>query len=154
MAATRSPSDPGVTPAGCRRKALPAIENAIEKKRSSRRRAAVQGRGPRAHQAAEPQVVDDLDPMVEPPYASSPAPGFPNGITVPPPLPPSAEPALVGPPPAAAGSGTQDINIGALKQTNINELMQMAEQFGVEGVAHLRKQELIFEILEAQARAA
>jgi transcription termination factor Rho len=150
LAATRSPFDPGVTPAGCRRRALPAIENATEKKRSSRRRATAQGRGPRARQAADPQDLDDLEPVIEVPYASSPAPGFPDGISAPPAPPSSAEPAL-GPAPLAAPPGSPEINIGSLKQTNINELMQMAEQFGVEGVAHLRKQELIFKILEAQS---
>jgi transcription termination factor Rho len=42
------------------------------------------------------------------------------------------------------------LDIGELKQMTIQELMELADQYGIEGMAHLRKQELIFKILEGQ----
>jgi len=50
-------------------------------------------------------------------------------------------------------SGGEDIaqlDIGELKQMTIQQLMELADQYGIEGMAHLRKQELIFKILEGQ----
>jgi transcription termination factor Rho len=38
-----------------------------------------------------------------------------------------------------------------LKEQNIKGLVQMAKEFGIEGVASMRKQELIFALLQAQA---
>jgi transcription termination factor Rho len=49
-----------------------------------------------------------------------------------------------GPPP-------QTLELGGLKQKTINELLTIAEEFELAGVAHLRKQDLIFRLLEAQA---
>ncbi|MCI0371982.1 MAG: Rho termination factor N-terminal domain-containing protein, partial [candidate division NC10 bacterium] len=42
------------------------------------------------------------------------------------------------------------MNIADLKDKNISELSALARQFGVVGASGLRKQELIFKILEAQ----
>ena len=42
------------------------------------------------------------------------------------------------------------MNIGELKQKKINELTALAKDFGVEGATGLRKQELIFALLQAQ----
>jgi transcription termination factor Rho len=42
------------------------------------------------------------------------------------------------------------MNIGELKQKKINELTTLAKDFGVEGATGLRKQELIFALLQAQ----
>jgi len=47
--------------------------------------------------------------------------------------------------------GIQQLNIGELKQMSISQLLELSEEFGMGGVAHLRKQELIFKLLEAQA---
>jgi transcription termination factor Rho len=45
----------------------------------------------------------------------------------------------------------QQLNIGELKQMSISQLLELADEFGMEAVAHLRKQELIFKLLEVQA---
>jgi transcription termination factor Rho len=42
------------------------------------------------------------------------------------------------------------MNISELKEKKINELTQMAKQYKIEGAAGLRKQELIFALLQAQ----
>ncbi|MBI4666985.1 MAG: transcription termination factor Rho [Nitrospinae bacterium] len=42
------------------------------------------------------------------------------------------------------------MNIGSLKDKTINELTDIATQFNIEGIRGLRKQELMFKILEAQ----
>ncbi len=42
------------------------------------------------------------------------------------------------------------MNIGELKQMKISELTSMAKEFGIEGATGLRKQELIFALLQAQ----
>jgi transcription termination factor Rho len=47
-------------------------------------------------------------------------------------------------------SNGENLNIGELKQKTIRELCEYAEQLGVEGVGGLRKQDLIFKILEGQ----
>jgi len=52
--------------------------------------------------------------------------------------------------PSAAG-GTVTLDLVALKEMNIQQLSQIAVDFGVQGAAGLRKQELIFKILQAQA---
>ena len=48
---------------------------------------------------------------------------------------------------AASGAG---LNLKALKEKKINELAQIARDFNVEGASNMRKQELIFAILQAQ----
>ena len=42
------------------------------------------------------------------------------------------------------------MNIAELKDMKINELTQMAKKFKIEGAAGMRKQELIFSLLQAQ----
>ena len=42
------------------------------------------------------------------------------------------------------------MNIAELKEKKINELMQMAKQFNIEGASNLRKQELMFALLQGQ----
>jgi transcription termination factor Rho len=51
---------------------------------------------------------------------------------------------IEGPPP-------ENLELAGLKQKTISELLKIAEDYELEGVAHLRKQELIFRLLEAQA---
>ena len=53
------------------------------------------------------------------------------------------------PPPSP--SGTSALDLVALKEMSIQQLNQIAKEFGVQGAAGLRKQELIFKILQAQA---
>jgi len=49
------------------------------------------------------------------------------------------------------GEGDKDaLDIRALKEMTIGEMSEVAQGFGVEGVSSLRKQELIFKILQAQ----
>ncbi len=49
------------------------------------------------------------------------------------------------------GEGDNDaLDIRALKEMTIGEMSEVAQGFGVEGVSSLRKQELIFKILQAQ----
>lgn len=50
---------------------------------------------------------------------------------------------------AAAAPGVP-LNIGSLKDKTISELTEIAAQYNVEGIRGLRKQELMFKILEAQ----
>jgi transcription termination factor Rho len=45
----------------------------------------------------------------------------------------------------------ENLNIGELKQRTIRELVAYAEHLGLEGVGGLRKQDLVFKILEGQA---
>jgi transcription termination factor Rho len=83
--------------------------------------------------------VPELEPVVE--------------AALSPPPPPMSEDTIMSTVNTIGSSGTgQDLNIGELKQKNIQELMLIAEQHGIEGVAHLRKQELIFKVLESQAQ--
>jgi transcription termination factor Rho len=42
------------------------------------------------------------------------------------------------------------LNISSLKDKTINELIEIAQQYGIEGTRGLRKQEVMFKILEAQ----
>jgi transcription termination factor Rho len=42
------------------------------------------------------------------------------------------------------------MNLAELKQKKISELTSLAKDFGVEGATGLRKQELIFALLQAQ----
>jgi transcription termination factor Rho len=46
---------------------------------------------------------------------------------------------------------TNDLDIGKLKEMTISELSAMARAMGITGYSNLRKQELIFKILEAKA---
>ena len=46
------------------------------------------------------------------------------------------------------------MDLAELKEKKINELTKLAKEYNVEGVSGLRKQELIFAILQAVARNA
>jgi len=48
-------------------------------------------------------------------------------------------------------SGQQSMDLVQLKEQNIKGLIQMAKEYGVEGFSTMRKQELIFALLQAQA---
>ncbi|MBD3367494.1 MAG: transcription termination factor Rho [Candidatus Eisenbacteria bacterium] len=51
---------------------------------------------------------------------------------------------------SSTSSNPDNLNIGELKQRTIKDLVQYGTELGVEGVGGLRKQDLIFRILEAQ----
>jgi transcription termination factor Rho len=69
---------------------------------------------------------------------------------------PAPEPAgapqpVPAPQPApAAAAGSTGLNLKVLKEKKISELAQLARDFNVEGSSAMRKQELIFAILQAQ----
>ena len=52
--------------------------------------------------------------------------------------------------PAEKGSAVEALDIRALKEMNITQLTQIGKDLGVEGATGMRKQELIFKILQAQ----
>ncbi len=54
--------------------------------------------------------------------------------------------------PATNGGNGENLNMGELKKRTIRELIDYAEQLGLEGVSGLRKQDLIFKILEGQTQ--
>jgi len=55
------------------------------------------------------------------------------------------------PPPAPVISEDGVLNLKSLKRAKITELAQIARDFNVEGAANMRKQEMIFAVLQAQA---
>src|SRR4029453_6401843 len=65
----------------------------------------------------------------------------------PPKPPPRAAPVST----AAGGAGGTKMNLSELKDKTITELNQVAKDLGVQGFSGLRKQELIFKILQGQA---
>src|ERR1700728_5228570 len=52
--------------------------------------------------------------------------------------------------PVEKGSSVEALDIRALKEMNISQLTQIGKDMGVEGATGMRKQELIFKILQAQ----
>jgi transcription termination factor Rho len=106
---------------------------------------------------AEPKPVDvkpvDVKPVVEPKPAADPP-------VAEPPAPPveTAAPGLLGPghhrrKPNTQGvkNGTPTLDLVELKDMSIQKLNQVAKDMGISGAAGLRKQELIFKILQTQA---
>ena len=55
------------------------------------------------------------------------------------------------PPPAPVISEEGVLNLKSLKRAKIIELAQMARDFNVDGATNMRKQEMIFAVLQAQA---
>ena len=96
---------------------------------------------------------------LENPQAPNEAPAAPPAEEARPPQQP--QPPLRGPrkrqghggPAAQSGgpAGPATLDLVALKEMSIVQLNQIAKDFGVQGAAGLRKQELIFKILQAQA---
>jgi transcription termination factor Rho len=77
-----------------------------------------------------------------------------QGTTTEPP-PPEPTPVAAAPAAAAPNGGGQSqspagLNLKVLKEKKINELAQLARDFNVDGSSAMRKQELIFAILQAQ----
>jgi transcription termination factor Rho len=112
-------------------------------------------------------------PPAPPPAVPPPAAAPPLAITAPPPAiaaPAGAEakPAELAPPPPteamhpgqhrrkqqaaqSAKNGTPTLDLVELKDMSIQKLNQVAKDMGIAGAAGLRKQELIFKILQTQA---
>jgi len=84
----------------------------------------------------EERIPSEPEPAPEP--AAAPAP-----VSV-------APPVSAAPPAPASSAGPAGLNLKVLKEKKINELAQLARDFNVEGASTMRKQELIFAILQAQ----
>ncbi|MBI4828920.1 MAG: transcription termination factor Rho [Nitrospinae bacterium] len=85
------------------------------------------------------------------PRKSTSSPATPdNGATAVEEKPAAAAPA---PQPAASGRAKTSFDIGSLKDKTIQELTEIAAGLNIEGIRGLRKQELMFKILEAQTVA-
>ncbi len=95
--------------------------------------------------AAAPEAVV-VAPVVEPkPAAPEPEARVPNGA--------DTHAAPIGQA-GASGSTPPPVNLKELKRLEIHELAQIARNFNVEGASTMRKQELIFGILQAQTAQA
>jgi transcription termination factor Rho len=69
-------------------------------------------------------------------------------------MPPSAAPAEPPVPAetsAVVGAGGKRMNLSELKDKTITDLNNVAKELGVQGTSGLRKQDLIFKILQGQA---
>ena len=82
----------------------------------------------RARADVQPAVEEQRESVEPEPAPSAPAVGTPNG----------------------GQSAPSGLNLKVLKEKKINELAQLARDFNVEGSSAMRKQELIFAILQAQ----
>ena len=126
----------------------------------------VEAKPAEARPAVEPKPAAEPKPAVEPKPAAEARPVTPP-LTPPVALPPpAAEPpaaALPGPEThlgaqrrkqgsaQAAKSGTPTLDLVELKDMSIQKLNQVAKDMNIAGAAGLRKQELIFKILQTQA---
>jgi len=116
--------------------------------------------------ATEPKPAE-VKPAAEPkpaapepkPAASEPKPAEAKAPEPPPTLPP-VPPDIIGHPghqrrkqqaAAAIKNGTPTLDLVELKDMSIQKLNQVAKDMGIAGAAGLRKQELIFKILQTQA---
>jgi len=112
--------------------------------------------------AAPPAIVPPTPPPQPAPPAAEPKPAEPKppeALAAPPPAEPSV--ALSGPAAAAhrrksqaaqsVKNGTPTLDLVELKDMSIQKLNQVAKDMGIGGAAGLRKQELIFKILQTQA---
>ena len=102
-----------------------------------------------AQQAQEERPNGDSgpDPAAAPPAAPAVAAAPQRGPAVASAPPASAAPA---PPASTAPAPPSGLNLKLLKDKKISELAQLARDFNVEGSSAMRKQELIFAILQAQ----
>jgi len=112
--------------------------------------------------AAPPAIVPPTPPPQPAPPAAEPKPAEPKppeALAAPPPAEPPV--ALSGPAAAAhrrksqaaqsVKNGTPTLDLVELKDMSIQKLNQVAKDMGIGGAAGLRKQELIFKILQTQA---
>ena len=132
------------------REAAPAERNG----RRRRRRAA----RPRRKLRRRPRRTADSRGRPQPQLQPRQQPAPPAGRTAPPTAPPrrsrSSRPAghsRAAPQQAAQANGTPTLDLVELKDMSIQKLNQIAKDLGIAGAAGLRKQELIFKILQTQA---
>jgi transcription termination factor Rho len=113
-----------------------------------KRQGAARGRFPdaRSPEASQNQAEPDAPPVQDQPAVEATAEGSGGDA---PPRPPSA--ASSPPPPPSPEPQRPRLNIGDLKDMSIQKLTQIAKDLSVEGAGGLRKQDLIFQILKAQA---
>ncbi len=133
---------------------------------------AVDAKPVEAKPAAEPRPAAEPKPAVEQKPAMEQKPVAETKPVVAPPAPPATVPPPVAEPPAgmpglleshpgaqrrkqgsaqAAKSGTPTLDLVELKDMSIQKLNQVAKEMNIAGAAGLRKQELIFKILQTQA---
>ena len=97
-----------------------------------------------------PVTATEAAPAAAPaPAAPEPAPAPAAPATAPAPAPPPG--AAPGAPAAAAPPERPRLNINDLKEMSIQKLTQVGKDLNVPGAGGMRKQELIFQILKAQA---
>jgi len=113
--------------------------------------------GPAAIATAEPEAAPPpAEPapesvLREPPPAPAPvAPPAPAVAAPPPPVEPGPSPAVRREPEAALDRGSR-LDLAELKEMNITKLAHVAKSLDISGAATMKKQELVFQILRAQA---
>ena len=148
-------------------------EKSEKSEKPHRERASRSAAAPPAEKAAEPKAPDAKPPIAAPPTAppSAPTPAVPPAavpVNAAPPAVTDAKPAEPpAPPPAPEGhlgqqrrkqqaaqsakAGTPTLDLVELKDMSIQNLNEVAKGMGIAGAAGLRKQELIFKILQTQA---
>jgi transcription termination factor Rho len=151
----------------------PAVEKPHKPERASRTAAAA---APPEGKTADAKTVEakpaEPKPAAEPKPPAEPKPSAEAKPITPPLAPPIAVPAPAAEPPAAppgiqethlgaqrrkqgsaqaAKSGTPTLDLVELKDMSIQKLNQVAKDMNIAGAAGLRKQELIFKILQTQA---
>jgi transcription termination factor Rho len=117
---------------------------------------------PKSAEAKPPEPKTEAKPVLPKPVEAAPAPP-PAAAAAPPPAAPPPEPALgdlSGHPghqrrkqqaAQSAKNGTPTLDLVELKDMSIQKLNQVAKDMNIAGAAGLRKQELIFKILQTQA---
>ena len=122
---------------------------------STRRGRPPKGDRPRAAEPSDDAPVSDsvavADAEVPEPPASEPAERTEPTATI---QPTQAAPTAVVPAPAPAvaeAPGPNRLDLAALKEMAIRELAQVAKSLEIPGAATMKKQELVFQILRAQA---
>ena len=105
-----------------------------------------QGEKPLADKPAADKQASDKPPAEKP--ADKPAE---RPAEKPAAAPPAIQPTAASLATAASGRGVNTLDLVELKDMSIQNLNQVAKDMGVQGAAGLRKQELIFKILQSQA---
>ena len=112
---------------------------------------------PKAEPPAEARAAEPKPPAAAPVETAA-APAEPAAPVAAPAAEPAAAPGLLGPghhrrKPNTQGvkNGTPTLDLVELKDMSIQKLNQVAKDMGISGAAGLRKQELIFKILQTQA---
>ncbi len=99
------------------------------------------GTGPSAEAATEPTA----------PEAPAPSPDAPEPEAAPAAAPADAPPAPAAPPPAPSSPPLERLDLAALKEIGVPKLIGIARSLDVASAATMKKQELVFQILRAQA---